>query len=116
MPDAPEKDPNVPYSVIAVVPGLSPKQVEDSILRAASGRKWTVQDVKPGEVTIRLMHRGYDATLVFKYDGEKVEVFSDSWRINREGEKTRRKDPVGWIENLEKDIPVFMVRVRSAGS
>ncbi len=95
---------------IALPSKLTPKSVEKVILRAAIGRKWKIIKKAPGCVVIHLVHRGYDSTLTFNYDDRRIKIISDSWVISRSGIKKKRKDPTGWIENLEKDIKAFIVR------
>jgi hypothetical protein len=81
---------------------------QKAILKAAVGRRWKIKEKTVGKVVIQLVHRGYDSKLTFLYSKNEVKVFSDSWTIKKSGAK--KKDPEGWIENLKKDLPVFMNR------
>lgn len=98
------------YHEITIPEGLSPEQTQSAIIKAAIGRRWNVVEKKVGLTVINLQHRGYDSTLTYKIEGSKIAVFSDSWATDKKGNRKKKKDPEGWIENLRKDIIVFMNR------
>ena len=104
------KTPTNHVGTIAAPDGLSMEGIQKAILKAAVGRKWEVKEKIEGKVVIQLVHRGYDSTLTFHYTKNEVKVYSDSWTIKKSGAKKKKKDPDGWIENLKKDLPVFMNR------
>ncbi len=101
-----------PYTEISIPQGLSNEGVQSAIVKAAIGRTWNVIKQEDDRTVINLKHRGYDSTLTFTVKGSKILVHSDSWATNKKGEKKKKKDPAGWIENLRKDIIVFMNRER----
>jgi len=105
--DAKEK-----YSIkpIPIPDGLSSQGVQSSIINAAIGRRWNIVSKKDNQIVINLTHRGYDSTLTFKIEKAQIKVSSDSWTTNKKGEKKKRKEPIGWIENIRRDIVVFMNR------
>jgi len=89
---------------------LEPKDVRATLLRAATARRWTIVERQDGRIVINLAHRGYDATLTLVYDDDSIDIYSDSWRVNKKGERKKREDPEGWIINLAKDIPIYLQR------
>jgi len=95
---------------VEIPDGLSAEGAMSSIVSAAIGRRWNIVKKKDDQVIINLNHRGYDSTLTLKIEDSKINITSDSWTVNKRGEKKKKKDPVGWIENLRKDIVVFMNR------
>ena len=107
---APTSTEPTPVATIALPSKLTAETTNKIILRAAIGRKWTVLKTTPNSVVIHLVHRGYDATLTFKHDAKRITIDSDSWLVSKSGVKKKRKDPEGWIENLEKDIKHLIMR------
>ena len=81
-----------------------------TIAKAAVGRRWTITKKTKEKIIIHLVHRGYDSTLTFGYNSKEVKIYSDSWTVSKSGVKKKKKDPEGWIDNLKKDLPVFMNR------
>jgi len=104
-----EEQKEKPVETIPVLEGLNQQAVEKIIVRCAVAREWKISETKPGYVQTKLVHRGYDATLNFKFDDESIEIFNDSYRINRDGERTRKTVPKRWIRYLKKDISDRMV-------
>ena len=95
---------------IPIPDGLTTEGVQSSIINAAIGRRWNIVSKKENQIVINLTHRGYDSTLTFKVEEAQIKIVSDSWTTNKKGEKKKRKEPTGWIENIRKDIVVFMNR------
>lgn len=102
------------YATIAVPEGLFIEGAQRAVIKAAIGRHWKIVLKKDDQVILNLVHRGYDSTLTFNLEKKQIKLFSDSWTTNKKGEKKKKKDPKGWIENLRKDILVFMNQERSA--
>ncbi|MDQ8186372.1 hypothetical protein [Pelagicoccus sp. SDUM812002] len=99
-----------PYTEIVIPQGLSEEGVQSAIIKAAIGRRWNIIKKEADHTVINLTHRGYDSTLTFTIKDSNIHVHSDSWAVDKKGEKKKKKDPTGWIENLRKDIIVFMNR------
>jgi len=79
----------------------------DAVRTAATNRGWTVSDLENGSVMTKLTHRSYESTLTFTYNNGNIEVYSVSYKINKNTLKRKaRKEPAGWIRNLHKDILV----------
>ena len=90
--------------------GLSDEQVEKSIIDAVIGRKWTILKKEGNEIVVNISKPGYTSTLTIIRKPALISIYSDSWTTNKANVKKKRKDPVGWIENLKKDVGVFMSR------
>lgn len=93
-------------NTIVAPSGVSRKAVHAAIVRAAADREWNLVSDKGDRVVLRLFHRGYEANLTLEYDAERIEIFSDSYRVSRSGERREKAVPKGWIENLAKSIRV----------
>lgn len=95
------------YSTIDVDEKATDEIVKKAIVKAAIGRRWNIVSDEEW-IAINLTHRGYDSTLTFVYEEGEIKIYSDSYAVNKRGERKKRKDPKGWIGNLEKDIGVFI--------
>lgn len=84
--------------------------VAKAVVQAALGRKWNIEGKDEGILKISLKQRGYDSTLFLVYNAKKVDIYSDSWAVNKKGERKKEKHPDGWIANIAKDIRVFVDR------
>jgi len=97
------------------------EEIEQAICQAAAKREWSIIERQPDRVVIYLAHRKYESTLSFSLTESQIEVFSDSYKIkklenNSEPQKIERikeEDPKGWIDNLKKDIPLFLNRIHN---
>ncbi len=88
--------------------GVTAKQVKVAIVAALTNRKWLVKSADDSTVVGYLKHRGYDATLTFRYDENEIEIISDSFRIDSDGKRLERRNPTVWINNLKNDIPHYL--------
>jgi hypothetical protein len=99
-------DPKEAVPVEATIPApakLSSKDVERAILQALSGRKWVVQEKTDGKIVAHYERGKSSATVTIRYETTKVD-------ISAVGQSRRGGVPVRWIENLKKDINVFLRR------
>lgn len=107
--DNSEDNPKGNFHSQVVVPGeLDKETVQRVILKAAIARRWNIVRKSDEIVAINLVNRGYDANLYFVYDEKKIDIYSDSFVVNKRGERKKRKEPKGWIANIKKDIGVFL--------
>ncbi len=95
---------------IDIPEGLTEEQVVTVIIKTSTKRKWNVVSSDGDQVVLNLIHRGYDSTLTLQYSTNSVKIYSDSWKIRKSGKKKSRKDPMVWIENLKKDLEVYLNR------
>ena len=104
---------DVKGDLVATMPvpeGLSAKSRLTSITSAAAARGWTVLKANEEKVIINLIHRGWDSTLTIEHNDTQFLIYSDSWTTDKAGEKKKRKEPTGWINNIKRDISVAMTR------
>ena len=79
--------------------------VKDAIIRAATVRGWEVNDLGDLKIQTKLVHRSADSTLIFEYGDSRVNIYSVSYKINKNSQvRIERAEPEGWIRNLHKDI------------
>lgn len=93
-------------------PDLSLEDARQVVLRTVLNRGWEIveEDENAGILVVNLVHRRHDSTLYLVYTTDSLTIHSDSWRINRSGDRTGRDHPSGWIGNIEKDVKVFWQR------
>lgn len=96
------------YTTIDVPTGLSKEGTQAAVIKAALGRRWTIVSKTDDQIVLNLKHRGYDSTLTFDIEESQVKLYSNSWATDKKGNKKKKKEPTGWIENIKKDIGVFM--------
>ena len=99
-------------STMAIPPDMTLDQISEVVASTAVRRKWEIRDIQEGSVKLQLIHRGFEANLLVSFDTEELRIYSDSWKIRSSGRRIKRKDPEGWIANLEKDLRVFLARAR----
>jgi len=88
--------------------GASARQVQQAIVTSLTKRSWIVKSVDDSTVVGYLKHRGYEATLTFRYDENHIEIISDSYEIDSDGKRLERKNPTRWIDYLKQDIPHYL--------
>jgi hypothetical protein len=99
---------------VAIPPTLGPQEVEEGMVLALRGRKWTVVQQSPQEVVGTLNHRNCQAKVMLRVDGNVIKIVNDSLckspnlgsfepakSPNTEAEPAI---PRGWLRNLEKDM------------
>lgn len=91
-------------AIVHAPESLGEDKMREVVIRTALNREWKVVENKDSLIVIHLVHRRFDSTLYLRYDDATIEIFSDSWRLARNGDRLRKDIPTGWIENLEKDF------------
>jgi hypothetical protein len=100
-----------PFASMSIPPEIDRAGAMNACVKAALGRKWDIVTKQDGVLKINLKQRGWDATVYFVVKDSVVELYSDSYVVNKKtGERKKKKDPEGWLRNLEKDVNVFMDR------
>ena len=95
---------------LTVVPAeLSTNVIENAMLTALIGRKWTIQSRSQGTVVAKLKHRGYDATVTLQSDGSIIKILNESTylanTINPVNTATPKPAvPVSWLINIQRDL------------
>lgn len=106
---------NEPTNLVATVDvpeGLSLEDISEVIVKKAIARQWLIKDKSDDTVIINLVHRGWDSTLTLVYDQKQVKIYSDSWVLDKKGNKKKRKEPAGWIKNIKNDVAVGLSEKR----
>ncbi|QYY36234.1 hypothetical protein [Ruficoccus sp. ZRK36] len=91
---------------VSVAPDVSPQVLQEAMVDTFQERQWTVVSSSPNEVVGTLDHRGFEAKVTMKREGNVVKLYSDSTQL--EDFKTGKPVPavpLGWLENLQKDLP-----------
>lgn len=109
------QDPLVDLEV-PVIEGLSARQVGDAVRQALVGRRWIVSEAKGNRVEATQTARKHMAKIAVSWDTRTVRIaYVDSAELNFEqknGQRFIHPTYNKWIGNLEKDLPIFMQRVK----
>ncbi len=89
---------------IPVSSKLTEADVEAAITQSLVARKWVVRDKSDGEIVAHYERGKNVCTLTIRYDETKVDIFAV-------GSSRGGGLPMRWIENLKKDIDVYLGRV-----
>ena len=90
-----------------------PEGVEDAAaIKAAEsaliGRDWKVINKSYDQISGKLIHRRFDATVNIKIEGRSLVLYSDSTYLDPQTNEQTPAVPYGWLENLQKDIRKFI--------
>jgi len=96
--------PGALVQTLAVPAGLRTSEVRRIIERSAIERGWTVVKADGERVSLKLVDRGYEGNLALEYNPSEIRIFSDSFRIDRAGQRTKPAVPASWIKFLAKDL------------
>lgn len=88
---------------IAVASKLTKADVETAIQQSLVARKWIVRDKSDGQIVAHYERGQNVATLTIRYDDEKIEIYAI-------GHARGGGLPMRWIENLRKDVDVYLGR------
>jgi len=102
---ADETPPGVQVATIVIPEGRPDAAVRDAIVRTAARRLWMVVSQKEGEVMLKMIHRSVEANLTLRYAGTEIQVYSDTYALNKKGERVSAA-PLnkGWLQNLRAGI------------
>jgi hypothetical protein len=100
---------------VAIPPTLGRQEVEEGMVLALRGRKWTVAQQSPQEVVGTLNHRDCQAKVMLRVDGNVIKIVNDSLckspnlgsfepAKSPNTEAFQPAIPKGWLRNLEKDM------------
>jgi hypothetical protein len=100
---------------VQVPSGLPPQAVEEVMASTLQNRKWTVVERSPQQVVGTLVHRGFDAKVVLKVEGNLIKILNESSYKSPQTGQSEPAIPKGWLRNLEKDLKVFLAKKASQG-
>ncbi|HQF39605.1 MAG TPA: hypothetical protein PK322_10850 [Opitutaceae bacterium] len=105
-PVAKAADDNIGSNVasIPVSSKLTAVDVESAITQSLIARKWVVRDKSDGQIVAHYQRGKNVATLTIRYDDTKIDIYAV-------GDSRGGGLPMRWIENLRKDIDVYLGRV-----
>ena len=105
-PVAKAADDNIGSNVasISVSSKLTAVDVESAITQSLIARKWVVRDKSDGQIVAHYQRGKNVATLTIRYDDTKIDIYAV-------GDSRGGGLPMRWIENLRKDIDVYLGRV-----
>jgi hypothetical protein len=83
---------------VSIPSHLTPKQIEEAMVRAFVGREWHVESQSPQEVVGTLKHRSYQAKATFKVENGVIKILNES---SYDGKPAV---PENWLENLQLDL------------
>ena len=89
---------------IPVSSKLTQADVETAITQSLIARKWIVRDKAEGQIVAHYERGKNVATLTIRYDATKIDIFAI-------GDSRGGGLPMRWIENLKKDIDVYLGRM-----
>lgn len=79
-------------------------KVRDAVLKSVRERGWTVGQTTGTSVRASLVHRGFESNIHVEAAGSRITIYSDSWRVDRQGERLNPEHPDGWLRNIERDV------------
>jgi hypothetical protein len=95
-------------NLVGTVPipaGINHKTAMNTCVNAAIRREWDIVGKEEDLIKINLTHRSWNATVYFVVKDDVIEMYSDTYLVNKKtGERKKKKDPELWIKNLKKDI------------
>ena len=86
-----------PVGSIPVPANLTAKEVQQALITAADGRRWTLVSRDDESVVVRLDKGKWSARVAMLYNTREVQLFSNSTRSGKP------KIPEGWVEYLKED-------------
>ena len=90
---------------IPIPAGIGHKTALNTCGDAAIGREWHIVSKEDNLIKTNLRQRSWNATVYFLIKDGVIEMYSDSYVVNKKtGEREKKKDPDSWIKNLKKDI------------
>ncbi len=89
---------------VAIAAGLSPDAIKRAMMSTLINRRWTIQRHSENEVVGRLTHRGFDAIVTLRSDDYVITILNKATHTDLNTGETKPGVPMGWLENLQKDL------------
>lgn len=90
-----------PVGIIPVPEGLTAADVKEVLIRAYTARKWQIQKSTDGEMAGYYVRGKNEATLTARYTDKEIRLFC-------RGQARGGGVPMRWVDNLKKDLGVFL--------
>lgn len=97
-------DPDEPALVSHFPREVSVQEAQDAVVRSLRNREWNITSTSDDGAEARLFHRRYDSRIRVEVSPNEMKIYSDSWLVDRNGERVRREHPEGWLRNIERDV------------
>ena len=75
---------------------------------ALLGRDWVVVSKSADQISGKLIHRRFDATVNIKIENRFLVLYTDSTYLDPQTNEITPAVPYGWLENLREDIRKFI--------
>lgn len=87
----------------ALVDKLGADDAKQVILRAVAARRLELRETSDGKIVAYHARGANTLTLTFQYDSKKINLYAVG---------TSRKGgiPMGWVDNIKKDLNVFLIQ------
>lgn len=105
--DAKESDLRNRVAQFAPPSGLSPDSIREAIILAGQHREYELVGQANNRLVFNLQNRGYNATYTVRYDIEKIEIFSNTFRIKNSDIPVENES---WAANLQHSLTVYLER------
>lgn len=96
--------PNEPVLIADFGEPYPPAKIHAALLASLRDRGWTLVSTTETGAKARLIHRGFESNILVEVSRTGFTVYSDSWRIDREGNRLNPEHPDGWLRNIEHDV------------
>lgn len=100
--------PDEPVLIIDFPKPFPVREVRGAVLASLEGREWEVGRTTETSVRASLIHRGFESNIQIEIESSRMVIYSDSWRIDRQGERLNPEHPDGWLRNIEHDVRRFL--------
>jgi hypothetical protein len=98
-----DEDYNAHPLMVALPDGMDNAAAIKAAERALIGRGWVIVNKSDGQISGKLIHRRFDATVNIKIENRNLVLYSDSTYLDPQTNEIRPAVPYGWLENLQED-------------
>lgn len=96
--------PNEPALIVEFPNPFPVSEVHRAVVDSLTDRRWQLGQITDTSVRASLVHRGFESNIHVEVKSSGIEIYSDSWRIDRQGERLNPEHPDGWLRNIERDV------------
>ncbi|MDE3084670.1 MAG: hypothetical protein KGJ37_05560 [Verrucomicrobiota bacterium] len=89
---------------VSVPEGLRTDDVHHVVLAAATARGYIIKEDKSDHVLLTLTRHRYEANFTVNFDDKMVKLYSDSYKIDSTGVRTKKVVPESWVKYLQEDF------------
>ena len=89
---------------VVIPAGLSSEVIHNAMLETVVDREWVVKSHSEHEVTARLIHRQFVATVTLQSDGSIIKILNKSIHIDSATGKDQPAVPLSWLRYIQADL------------